>query len=104
MSKTTVKVTLDGQQFEFESMVCSGCTSGAEHEPTAFYFGRRDVGEMGVNLMYMLRSILKICRTEYGMPKGVGEELIKECLQEASRRDHYDIDHQTVMRRVFDQK
>lgn len=104
MGKVTVKVVVDGQEYEFENLLCTGCPVNDENNPTSFYFGHRDIGEMGVNVMYLLRSILKICRTELGFTKHVSEEFILECLKEAVRRETYDRDEQTVTRRVFDQK
>jgi len=104
MAKPTVTIIVDGASYEFENLICTGCPTGEENNPTSFYFGTKDIGELGVNLMYLLRSILKISKTEYEMRKGAGEELVMECLREAVRRETYDRDDQTVTRRVFDQK
>jgi hypothetical protein len=104
MGRVTVKVVVDGQEYEFDNLLCCGCPTGENDNPTAFYFGHRDIGEMGVNTMYMLLSVLKICRTEMGFPRQVGEDFILECFHEAVRRDTYNRDEQTVTRRVFDQK
>lgn len=103
MSKPVVKVIIEDQVYIFDNLICGGHPIGKGDEPTAFYFGTKDVGELGVNLMYLIRSILKVCRTEFGFPKKVAEELVYECYREALRRELYDRDEQTVTRRVFDQ-
>ena len=104
MHKPTIKVIVDKEVYEFDNLICTGSPTGNIDNPTSFYFGTRDIGELGVNLMYLLRSILKISSTEYEMRRGAGEELVKECLREAVRRELYDRGDQTVTRRVFDQK
>jgi hypothetical protein len=67
-----------GEMTIFKSALISGTVEhGEDEKPISVYCGRRNIEDLGVDLLYTLRTVLRICKRElYIEPDKIDEFMI----------------------------
>lgn len=77
MRENNVIVIAKEQMTIFQSAIISGTVEEGEDErPISLYCGRRNIEDVGVNLLYTMRTALRICKRELKMPSDKIDEFM----------------------------
>lgn len=87
-----MKILIDGKEFDLKSGFVGGTLDGLIDAPIGMYYGELNLGKMNLEVMTALRSIIKICHSEFYLNYEGSKKFIELALDEAIRREKLKLD------------
>ena len=85
--EAVLTISFEDKEFKMTNAFIGGSLNDSRKTPIGMFTGSVDVGDMGVALLTVMRTVLKTTTSEIGMSMEQSADFIVVCLAEALKRE-----------------
>ena len=82
-----ITISFEDKEFKMTNAFIGGSLDDARKTPIGMFTGSVDIGDMGVALLTVIRTVLQTTTTEIGMSLEQSADFVVVCLAEAMKRE-----------------